>query len=235
MIDSDNIYRYLGLAIVVILAILFVMRCMRMQLNVIEGMFGSSNNNNNNNNSSNNNNSNNNNSSSFFGSSNNNNNNNNSSSFFGSSNNNNNDNNNNNGNNNGNSSSFFGSSNNNNNNNGNNNNNNNDPQAQAIEQIADAVKTNGDKIEDALLLNKYTSSYEDIIINLEAVISDTMLSSLKPLAEQISKDPTSATNLAAMSSLNNLNTFRSTLDDMMTALDKKSSLTSGASNFFGGN
>ena len=74
-----------------------------------------------------------------------------------------------------------------------------------------------------------------IIINLEAVITDTMLSSLKPLAEQISKDPTSATNLTAMASLNNLNTFRSTLDDMMTALDKKSSLTSGASNFFGSN
>jgi len=207
MIDADNIYRYLGLAIVVILAILFVMRCMRMQLNVMEGMIGFNNNNSNGNN--NNNNSNSNNSNSFFGSSNNGN------SFFGSSNNNNNGNNN--------SNSFFGSS------------NSNDPQAQAIEQIADAVKANGDKIEDALLLDKYKSNYEDIIINLEAVITDTMLSSLKPLAEQISKDPTSATNLTAMASLNNLNTFRSTLDDMMTALDKKSSLTSGASNFFGSN
>jgi len=180
MIDADNIYRYLGLAIVVILAILFVMRCMRMQLNVMEGMIGFNNSNGNSNGNSN-------------------------------------------SNSNGNSNSFFESS------------NSNDPQAQAIEQIADAVKANGDKIEDALLLDKYKSNYEDIIINLEAVITDTMLSSLKPLAEQISKDPTSATNLTAMSSLNSLNTFRSTLDDMMTALDKKSSLTSGASNLFGSN
>ncbi len=87
------------------------------------------------------------------------------------------------------------------------NNNSNDPQAQAIEQIADAIKANADKINDALLLDKYKSNYEDIIINLESVVTNTMLSSLKPLALAISKDPTSQDSQTAMVGLENLNKF----------------------------
>ena len=175
---------------------MFILRCMRYNSSIIEGMNGSSDNG----------------GSSWFGG--NDNNNNGGSSFFGG---NNNDNNNNN------SSSYFGG------------NNSNDPQALAIEKIADAIKADADKINDALLLDKYKTNYEDIIINLESVITNTMISSLKPISLTISKDPTSVASQTAMVKLENLNKFRSTLEDIMNALDKTTSFTSGASGFFGGN
>jgi len=62
-----------------------------------------------------------------------------------------------------------------------------------------------------------------------------MLSSLKPLALAISKDPTSQDSQTAMVGLENLNKFRSTLEDMMTSLDKTSSNIPSSSGFFGGN
>ena len=38
MIDSDDIYKYLGFIVVVVLVCVFVSKCMRMHFSIIEGM-----------------------------------------------------------------------------------------------------------------------------------------------------------------------------------------------------
>lgn len=89
------------------------------------------------------------------------------------------------------------------------------------DKVADAVSSNNDSVDDELLVSKYRTSYEDTIVALEKNCSDYILSGVVNNAEAISKDPTSAENQKIISALNNLTTFRSTLNTAMVILDKK--------------
>jgi len=87
--------------------------------------------------------------------------------------------------------------------------------------ISSAVKSNTHTIEDRLLISKYRNSYEQTIINLESNVSFALLSAVVNNAESISKNPTSTDSQTMISNINNLKTFRSTLNDAMKILDSK--------------
>ena len=87
--------------------------------------------------------------------------------------------------------------------------------------ISSAVKSNTHTIEDRLLISKYRNSYEQTIINLESNVSFALLSAVVNNAESISKNPTSTDSQTMISNINNLKTFRSTLNDAMKVLDSK--------------
>ena len=87
------------------------------------------------------------------------------------------------------------------------------------ENIADAVKSNTATIADPLLVTKYRSSYEDAIISLESNISASLLSEMMNNADTVSKDPTSTDAQKSIVIMNNLATFRDTLNKAMNILD----------------
>ena len=90
----------------------------------------------------------------------------------------------------------------------------------STDNLPSSVKSNTDTIEDALTITKYRRVYEDTLINLETSASVSMLSAITKNAETISKDPTSAESQKIITSINNLKTFKDSLNDTMTALDK---------------
>lgn len=85
--------------------------------------------------------------------------------------------------------------------------------------IPSAVKSNTNTIEDNLLISKYRNTYEQTIIDLESNVSFALLSSVINNAEIISKNPTSSESQMIITHINNLKTFRSTLNDAMKFLD----------------
>ena len=89
------------------------------------------------------------------------------------------------------------------------------------DKIADAVKSNTHTIEDNLLISKYRTDYEQTIIDLESNISYALLSSVINNAETISANPTSSESQTKISNINNLKTFRSTLNEAMKFLDSR--------------
>ena len=92
--------------------------------------------------------------------------------------------------------------------------------ATSADDLAAAVKSNTDSIEDALTITKYRRSYEDTIINLEASAGVSMLSAIVKNAETISKDPTSVESQKIIQSINALKAFKDSLNDTMVTLDK---------------
>ena len=88
-------------------------------------------------------------------------------------------------------------------------------------EVSETVKNNSSKSQDTLLVSKYRSNYEDIIIDLESHISSTMISQIVNNADAISSNPTSETSKNSISYINNLNNFINSLETAMTKLDKK--------------
>ena len=86
--------------------------------------------------------------------------------------------------------------------------------------LASAVKNNTNTIEDGLTITKYRRAYEDTIINLEASAGVAMINAIVKNAELISKDPTSVEAQKVIQDVNNLKTFRDSLNITMTVLDK---------------
>ena len=87
------------------------------------------------------------------------------------------------------------------------------------DNIADAVKSNTATIADPLLVTKYRSSYEDSIIAMEANVSASLLSEMMNNADTVSKDPTSIDAQKSIVIMNNLSTYRETLNRAMNILD----------------
>lgn len=86
--------------------------------------------------------------------------------------------------------------------------------------IATTVSANTDKLSDTLLISKYRTNYEDTIIQLEKAISTAMLSEVVNNAVNISSDPVSSDSLKAIATINQLKTFRESLNQSMIILDK---------------
>ena len=92
--------------------------------------------------------------------------------------------------------------------------------ATSADDLAAAVKSNTDSIEDALTITKYRRPYEDTLINLETSAGVSMLSAITKNAETISKDPTSVESQKIITIVNNLKAFKDSLNDTMSTLDK---------------
>jgi hypothetical protein len=91
----------------------------------------------------------------------------------------------------------------------------------AIEKMADAVKSNATTIEDALLLNKYTKNYEDILMELDTYLDIYILQSVLVSAEPISKGASTPANQTIMSNIINAKNYKDCLNLAMKTLDKK--------------
>ena len=87
------------------------------------------------------------------------------------------------------------------------------------DKIPDTIKSNTAPIADPLLITKYRSSYEDAIIAMEANISAALLSEMTNNADTVTKDPTSTEAQKSIVIMNNLATFRETLNKAMNILD----------------
>lgn len=93
------------------------------------------------------------------------------------------------------------------------------------DKIPDAIKSNSTNILDGLLIDKYRSSYDDTIIELEENINATILAGILKNAEKLSADPSSDDSQKFITAINNLKTFKDTLNDAMKYLDGVSTTT----------
>ena len=89
------------------------------------------------------------------------------------------------------------------------------------DKVPEAVKSNTSKVEDALLIDKYTKAYEDTIINLDSNIDIFILSQVLNNAEQISSDPGSDKNQKIIMQINTAKAFKDSLNSAIKTLDKK--------------
>ena len=89
------------------------------------------------------------------------------------------------------------------------------------DKVSEAIKSNTTKIEDGLLIDKYTKAYEDTIIDLDANVDMYILEKVLQSAEQLSTDPGSEENQQIIIKLNNLKSFKDTLNHAIKVLDKK--------------
>ena len=86
--------------------------------------------------------------------------------------------------------------------------------------VTSSVTSNTDKIGDTLLISKYRTNYEDTIIGLEKAVGLGLLSEVVNNAATISADPTSSSSLSAIRNINELKSFRESLNQSMIILDK---------------
>lgn len=89
------------------------------------------------------------------------------------------------------------------------------------DKIPDVIKNNNDKLSDSLLINKYRTTYEDTIIDLDKTVSLGIIKMLINSAETISKDPNSSDAIKIIQSVNEMKKFRDSLNTAMTILDKE--------------
>ena len=75
-------------------------------------------------------------------------------------------------------------------------------------------------MRDTLLIGKYKHDYEDIILELEDYLNLSMLEAVNLLIagkkQQFDKD-----DIELIKTINQVNEFRKTLDDVMTFVDKQ--------------
>jgi hypothetical protein len=90
-----------------------------------------------------------------------------------------------------------------------------------IDKIADSISGATDRVDTQLAIQKHRPHYEDMIIALDTNCADNILYSIMINGEAISKNPTSEESQKAITNLNNLAQFRTTLNDAIKHLDKK--------------
>jgi hypothetical protein len=89
------------------------------------------------------------------------------------------------------------------------------------DKIPDVVKSNNDKLTDSLLINKYRTSYEDTIIELDKAVSLGLVKMIINSAETISRDPNSSEAIKIMGHINEMKKFRESLNATITVLDNQ--------------
>ncbi len=89
------------------------------------------------------------------------------------------------------------------------------------DKVPEAIKSNTSRVEDALLIDKYLKAYEDTIIDLDTNIDVYLLGQVINNAESISADPGSDESQKLITKLNNLKTFKDSLNHAIKVLDKK--------------
>jgi hypothetical protein len=87
------------------------------------------------------------------------------------------------------------------------------------DKISSAVHGNSDRLSDALLITKYRSNYEDVILSLEKSIGLSIVNEVINNAEIISKDAISPDSIKAIANINQLVSFRESLNQTMNIID----------------
>lgn len=93
------------------------------------------------------------------------------------------------------------------------------------QKLAEPIKETITKIEDAILIDKYRSDYENIIIDLEEWANMELIQLLG--SGLVKTDLGADGNIENIRKMNDLNTFKSTLDSAMKFLDSKASNKGG--------
>ena len=83
-----------------------------------------------------------------------------------------------------------------------------------------AIKDKSYNLEDKLLISKYKTSYEDIIIELEKNIELHIIKSIIDNSVSLSEDATSKSNINLIDNINKLNLFLENLNKNILLLDK---------------
>lgn len=86
--------------------------------------------------------------------------------------------------------------------------------------IPTLIQDNSTKLADSLLINKYRTTYEDTLINLHNQIGLAILNEIVDKIDTISKNPTSKKSQEYISQINELEKFKSTINETMEILDK---------------
>jgi hypothetical protein len=97
-------------------------------------------------------------------------------------------------------------------------------------KIPEAITNSTTTIQDILQVNNYSNTYEDILINLENNINYNILGEITKQAEQLSKNPYDDSTQKIITSINNMRTFKDTLNDSMNFLNKISTDSSSGGN-----
>ena len=86
--------------------------------------------------------------------------------------------------------------------------------------ISSKISSDADQVDTKLAVHKNRTNYEDTIVQLEKVVSMTLLSEVINTAETVASDPTTADAQKSIAVVNNLQNFRKTLNETMVILDK---------------
>ena len=95
-----------------------------------------------------------------------------------------------------------------------------------IEHTADAIKSATNQTEDSLNITKYRKNYEDILIELESFVDTAMFDAIVSTSTQIMAGGAGAQQVIA--DINAYSSFKASLNEAMTFLDKTPSLGGGA-------
>ena len=88
------------------------------------------------------------------------------------------------------------------------------------DNISSKISSDADQVDTKLAVHKNRTNYEDTIVQLEKVISMTLLSEVINTAETVASDPTTTDAQKSIAVVNNLQNFRKTLNEAMVILDK---------------
>lgn len=89
--------------------------------------------------------------------------------------------------------------------------------ANSAATYAESITKQMNVLQDSLLISKYKTDYENVIINLEDYITTLMMDISLKLSL---KDGASPENMTLLSNLNTLNNARQSLNTVMTFVDK---------------
>jgi hypothetical protein len=98
-----------------------------------------------------------------------------------------------------------------------------------IENAPLAINNNSTMVEDTLLINKYKSKYEDIIIELDKNVDFSILQTILKNAQTISMNPTSNDSMKTIAIVNSLKAFKDSLNEGMTFMDSVATSSSTSS------
>ncbi len=81
------------------------------------------------------------------------------------------------------------------------------------------VNDNSINLENELLIKKYRTNYEDILVDLHKQVGLKILDEIMTNIDTISTNPTSTSSLKYISQINELEKFKSTINETMDVLD----------------
>lgn len=87
--------------------------------------------------------------------------------------------------------------------------------------IPKKIKNIRNELDDKLMVSKYRKSYENSLIELDDVITTSILSEVCENAESISNKPLGSKSLDKIRNLNDLKLFKDSIDIAMKTLDRK--------------
>lgn len=89
-----------------------------------------------------------------------------------------------------------------------------------VSEIRESMKKKTEQLKDTLLISKYKTDYEDIIIELEDYLNLSMLQAINILSST-SKESLGKDDIELINNINSVNKFKNTLNGVMKFIDKQ--------------